>query len=692
MSSYKDTILTQRGSSIASDAAKGKLQFTITRTVASNADFSNYNDDNLAALTKLPNEIQNGSIVDELDDTDQQGTTGTQVRFTNTNVKTAFKINAVGLYAKINGDDTEYLYSITLADSPYFMNDYSNKVYNQFDLIIYVVVGDKANLNLNINPDNFVSYGYLQKRLDLKADKVDLDKKADKSDLARIDLSSATKDANKYTDDNAMLIARDETVTGIKDFSKGFKVNGKNLSLQGDKLTFDGKPLLTASAPNAPKLDISIDKDTGNINYQITPSIIDGGASVTAYTLYYKKAYENNWQVSNLDKTDVNGNIKVDKGVYYQVKVTAKNYAGSSYDSDTKNILTAKVPKEVSLSINNDYPNGFKYNVTVGDDGNANINGYQILYKKTSDTTWQLLSSNKSNGNITNIDYNVAYQIKAKAQNVVGISDESNTVLNSYADNNIYGVKYARYRTDISRTQNQDISNCGIIKNIKPVTINNETFTRIPKFYIKKDFNNDYYEWNISAVKPDDSWYLSPVFIDYSSSDKKELPYVDVSNTINYSAITRKNYHCFDMAMVDVITVLSILEKCNFSCAGNYRNIPIYNRIAIDNLQSPSSWGASYTNLYIKNDSSISKFEILGYSRSGRNTGGITALGYDSRYPYCNLASEATGTGSTILGTNFTSFQGSLQWDVPADSKVFTFDSWADNNQNRYLYFSKAII
>ncbi|MCL0319393.1 fibronectin type III domain-containing protein [Apilactobacillus xinyiensis] len=425
MSSYKDTILTQRGSSIASDAAKGKLQFTITRTVASNADFSNYNDDNLAALTKLPNEIQNGSIVDELDDTDQQGTTGTQVRFTNTNVKTAFKINAVGLYAKINGDDTEYLYSITLADSPYYMNDYSNKVYNQFDLIIYVVVGDKANLNLNINPDSFVSYGYLQKRLDLKADKVDLDKKADKSDLARIDLSSATKDANKYTDDNAMLIARDETVTGIKDFSKGFKLNGKNLGLQDDKLFFDGKPLLTANAPNVPKLSISVNKDTGNVDYQITPPVIDGGASIIKYILSYYISETNSWKDLELSTNDLTGEVTLDKNKNYEThfKVCAVNYAGNS-DYDEKKLTLKTIPNKPIFNIEWNSNFDLIININKDNDTTRTVDYYLINYS-INGTDWHSIKSSENLINIGKTSSEPKISLSVTAVNGRGMSEKS---------------------------------------------------------------------------------------------------------------------------------------------------------------------------------------------------------------------------------------------------------------------------
>ncbi|MCL0330623.1 hypothetical protein [Apilactobacillus xinyiensis] len=218
MSSYPNTILTTRGSQIASAAAKGKVKFDITRTTSSNYDFSGMSEEDLAALKNLPSEVQTGSIIDQVDDPDnQQGTTGTKVHFTNENLKAAYKIQAVGLYAKVTDGDEEFLYSISLAKTPYVMDDYANKVNNEFNLTIYVVVGDKANLNLNINPDGYATITYLNKQLlnkadksdlDKKADKADLNYKADKSDLAKIDLSSATGDANKYTDKKLADYAR----------------------------------------------------------------------------------------------------------------------------------------------------------------------------------------------------------------------------------------------------------------------------------------------------------------------------------------------------------------------------------------------------------------------------------------------------------------------------------------------------
>ena len=51
-------------------------------------------------------------------------------------------------------------------------------------------------------------------------------------------------------------------------------------------------------------------------------------------------------------------------------------------------------------------------------------------------------------------------------------------------------------------------------------------FVRIPKFYIRKSDEDSYFEWAVSQVKHDDSYYLPWCFWDFDNDE--ELPYVDI--------------------------------------------------------------------------------------------------------------------------------------------------------------------
>ncbi|MDT7019292.1 hypothetical protein RIN67_03155 [Levilactobacillus namurensis] len=162
MANYNQSVLTTAGLALANRAAKGLAKFKITR-VTSTADVVGSSD--IPELAKLPSEVQVGSITGQQPLADGDETvTGTKVLFTNHNLQTSYKINAVGLYATEDGK-TEILYSVITAIEPEFMPDYGDQVLMEFGMTIYVVVGQVENMSIVVNPDSMATVAYVDKAI-----------------------------------------------------------------------------------------------------------------------------------------------------------------------------------------------------------------------------------------------------------------------------------------------------------------------------------------------------------------------------------------------------------------------------------------------------------------------------------------------------------------------------------------------
>ncbi|WP_251948986.1 phage tail protein [Levilactobacillus brevis] len=165
MSKYNDTILTTEGTRLATLAANGKTHYVITRAVATGDDLSTLTDEELSALTSLPNEVQNGSIVEQVDDpSGSDGVIGTRVQFMNQGLNKSYSMNALGVYAKEDGHDQEVLFSVMTAESQHaqYMPDFSDKVVLRFGITIFVIVGDKANVTVKLDPDGLATIKFVE--------------------------------------------------------------------------------------------------------------------------------------------------------------------------------------------------------------------------------------------------------------------------------------------------------------------------------------------------------------------------------------------------------------------------------------------------------------------------------------------------------------------------------------------------
>ena len=162
MAKYNNSVLTTAGLALANRAAKGVTKFKITK-VTSTADV--VADSAIAALTKLPNEVQIGTITGEQSLPDGDGTiTGTKVLFVNHKLQTSYKLNAVGLYA-IEEDGAEFLYAVITAIEPEFMPDFSDQVLMEFGMTIYVVVGQVDSMMVVVNPVSMATVAYVNKAI-----------------------------------------------------------------------------------------------------------------------------------------------------------------------------------------------------------------------------------------------------------------------------------------------------------------------------------------------------------------------------------------------------------------------------------------------------------------------------------------------------------------------------------------------
>lgn len=166
MSKYNESILTSAGLDLASRAANGKTKFTITRATATGDDLSSLSEEDLQALTKLPNEVQTGIITNQDENIPNSNSViGTELLFTNDGLEDSYSINAVALYAKEDDKDEEILYAITTAQQPEFIPDFADQVLLQFRLTIYVIVGRTENVTVTVDPTGMASKEYVDGKL-----------------------------------------------------------------------------------------------------------------------------------------------------------------------------------------------------------------------------------------------------------------------------------------------------------------------------------------------------------------------------------------------------------------------------------------------------------------------------------------------------------------------------------------------
>ena len=129
MSQYNKTVLTNAGLELAKRANAGQAKFGITRAVTSADDWSHKTIQDLEAVTTIPNIMQQGTIMDTEEVESNNSVIGVSLCFANKDLNTSYQIRIIGLYAKEEGQENDFLYAVTTAVTPEYMPDLAMKFY-----------------------------------------------------------------------------------------------------------------------------------------------------------------------------------------------------------------------------------------------------------------------------------------------------------------------------------------------------------------------------------------------------------------------------------------------------------------------------------------------------------------------------------------------------------------------------------
>ena len=175
MSKYNKTILTNAGLDLATKASSGKAKFTITRAATSTEKLADKSISELQQLTALPSLMQYGEINNVADSAqDKSIVIGAELIFNNKDLSNSYNINTIGLYAKEDGTDKEFLYALTTAVEPEMMPDFKDKVLFKFNLTMFVVVGQTDNVSVNVTENGVVTQEQLAKAVKALPQKQDI--------------------------------------------------------------------------------------------------------------------------------------------------------------------------------------------------------------------------------------------------------------------------------------------------------------------------------------------------------------------------------------------------------------------------------------------------------------------------------------------------------------------------------------
>lgn len=175
MSEYNKTILTNAGLELATKANKGQAKFTITKAATSVDHYEDLSINELQELDDLPSIMQYGTINDVTDAAQDSNTViGTELVFNNKDLVRSYNINAVGLYAKEEGQDKEILYAISTAVTPEVMPSYKNKTLFKFTMTMFVVIGKTENVSVSVTDNGAVTQKQLDKVVSNLPTKMDI--------------------------------------------------------------------------------------------------------------------------------------------------------------------------------------------------------------------------------------------------------------------------------------------------------------------------------------------------------------------------------------------------------------------------------------------------------------------------------------------------------------------------------------
>ena len=160
MAVFKDTTITDNGRTLIADALANNRQITFTRMITSSKSYEDSTDiSKLISIDEIKQSVNMSKINQE----------GTKVRlnavFTNSTVNTSYKIQTIGLYAKI-GSGNEILYSVTRAKEPDTMPATNGINLATVEIDLITEINNSSGATMLINPSSLVTVSSLVAELE----------------------------------------------------------------------------------------------------------------------------------------------------------------------------------------------------------------------------------------------------------------------------------------------------------------------------------------------------------------------------------------------------------------------------------------------------------------------------------------------------------------------------------------------
>ena len=217
MSQYNKTVLTNAGLELAKRANAGQAKFEITRAVTSADDWSNKTIQDIEAVTAIPNIMQQGTILDTEEVESNNSVIGVSLCFTNKDLSAGYQIKIIGVYAKEEGQDKDFLYAVTTAVAPEYMPDFSDGVLYRFNMQMYLVIGKAQAVNVVINDGASVTHGQFDKYKSEVTANLEKIENAHKEDMSHVVKSASINGGDEILPDEAGKL---ELVVPAPDLSK----------------------------------------------------------------------------------------------------------------------------------------------------------------------------------------------------------------------------------------------------------------------------------------------------------------------------------------------------------------------------------------------------------------------------------------------------------------------------------------
>ena len=160
MAVFKDTTITYNGRTLIADALANNKQITFTRMITSSKSYEDSTDvAKLISVDEIKQSVNMTRINQE----------GTKVRlnaiFTNSAVNTSYKIQTIGLYAKI-GTGNEILYSVTRAKEPDTMPATNGINLATVEIDLITEINNSNGATMLMNPSSLVTTSSLVAELE----------------------------------------------------------------------------------------------------------------------------------------------------------------------------------------------------------------------------------------------------------------------------------------------------------------------------------------------------------------------------------------------------------------------------------------------------------------------------------------------------------------------------------------------